>query len=144
MLTLKVAFSYYFPISTNQLAVLLTECWTTNQISAECVIYASSGISNAIQDNSNVTMRYCINWQHIYVLELSSLISLSAACMVKEAVLGRGISECVTCSSSGAFISVTLHSCNSLLLLFLLWTSNFYINTLLYLVKSHLSARLQR
>ena len=30
--------SHYFPISTNQLAILLTECWRTNQISNECCI----------------------------------------------------------------------------------------------------------
>ena len=30
--------SHYFLISTNQLAVHLTECWITNQISTECCI----------------------------------------------------------------------------------------------------------
>ena len=30
--------SHYFPISTNRLAVLLTECWSTIKILTECII----------------------------------------------------------------------------------------------------------
>ena len=43
--------SHYFPISTNQLAVLLTECWTT-RISCKSLVYASLGISDTKEDNS--------------------------------------------------------------------------------------------
>ena len=44
--------SHYFPISTNQLAVLLAEYWTTNQISTKW------GIFITIEDNSNVNLPY--------------------------------------------------------------------------------------
>ena len=46
----------FFPISTNQLGVLLTECLSTNQIQQSVVYAASLGISNTTDDNSNVNM----------------------------------------------------------------------------------------
>ena len=50
--------SHYFPILTNQLAVLLTECWTTN--------YTSLGISITIEDDTKVNMPYCLMEQILF------------------------------------------------------------------------------
>ena len=80
---------FSFQISTNQLAVRLSECWTTNQISIECGI-CIIGISNIIQEKMipiNVPMLTCpieqdnpsdmigeVIWYFIIFMQLSWLL----------------------------------------------------------------------
>ena len=52
----EVAFSLFSNINQS-VCSLLTESWTTNQILTEwCIVHASLGISNTIEDNSDVNM----------------------------------------------------------------------------------------
>ena len=91
---------HYLPISTNQLAVLFTECWQPIRFRLS-VVYASLGISNKMEDNSNVIMRYYYD-----------LLPLVRICRVRGSA---GVSGWFCANSNISFIKANPSSANTVL-----------------------------
>ena len=88
------------PITTNQLTVLFTKCCQPIRFWVS-VIYASLGISNKIEDNSNVSMPYYYD-----------LLPVVRICRVRGSA---GVSGWFCANSNISFIKANPSSANTVL-----------------------------
>ena len=116
-------------LSTNQLAVLLTECWTVDSLVEQplrfrlSVVYASLGITNITEDNSNVNMSY---W-YVLVSQLGQLDTEGQHQLFSRL---KRVLLCFGCHDShdynltktwNTLLNIRLHTKDMLTLVFSIW-----------------------